>query len=107
MAEQMIRFYGFEPGRDIKLIFTGLRPGEKLSETLWADSETPQQTEYSKILRLKLDRRIEDKLDELLEELKPVCFLDSRQPSLFRSRRELKKRIHRIVPTLELHDDES
>jgi FlaA1/EpsC-like NDP-sugar epimerase len=39
LAERMIRLSGLEPGVDIDVIFTGLRPGERLTETLFSEHE--------------------------------------------------------------------
>jgi FlaA1/EpsC-like NDP-sugar epimerase len=39
LAERMIRLSGLEPGRDIDIIFTGIRPGERLQEILFAREE--------------------------------------------------------------------
>jgi FlaA1/EpsC-like NDP-sugar epimerase len=39
LAERMIRLSGLEPGRDIEITFSGIRPGEKLYETLFAREE--------------------------------------------------------------------
>jgi FlaA1/EpsC-like NDP-sugar epimerase len=39
LAERMIRLYGLEPGKDIKIVFTGIRPGERLKEIEFAANE--------------------------------------------------------------------
>jgi FlaA1/EpsC-like NDP-sugar epimerase len=44
LAHQMIRLAGLIPERDIKIEFTGLRPGEKLHEELFHDAEAPVST---------------------------------------------------------------
>ncbi|MDQ3287036.1 MAG: polysaccharide biosynthesis protein [Pseudomonadota bacterium] len=50
LAEQMIRLAGKQPGRDIAIIYTGLRPGEKLHETLFHADERYRATSHPKIL---------------------------------------------------------
>ncbi|MCW4472782.1 polysaccharide biosynthesis protein [Xanthomonas sp. H13-6] len=50
LAEQMIRLAGKQPGRDIAIIYTGLRPGEKLHETLFYSDEDYRATSHPKIL---------------------------------------------------------
>jgi O-antigen biosynthesis protein WbqV len=39
LAERIIRLSGLEPERDIKITFTGIRPGERLNEILFARGE--------------------------------------------------------------------
>jgi O-antigen biosynthesis protein WbqV len=39
LAERMIRLSGLEPGRDIQITYTGVRPGERLNEILFAADE--------------------------------------------------------------------
>ena len=51
LARDLIRLSGLEPDHDIKIRFTGLRPGEKLYEELFASSEQYGRTEHEKILR--------------------------------------------------------
>jgi FlaA1/EpsC-like NDP-sugar epimerase len=45
----LIQLSGLEVGQDIEIIYTGLRPGEKLSEALYGPDEKPQNTEHEKI----------------------------------------------------------
>ena len=49
LAEQLIRLSGKEPESDIEIIYTGLRPGEKLHEELFHDDENLTNTETDKI----------------------------------------------------------
>ncbi|MDA3915763.1 MAG: nucleoside-diphosphate sugar epimerase/dehydratase [Deltaproteobacteria bacterium] len=53
MARDLIRFSGFEPDVDIKIEYTGLRPGEKLYEELMTATEGVIPTEHGKIMILK------------------------------------------------------
>jgi FlaA1/EpsC-like NDP-sugar epimerase len=50
LADRMIRLSGKEPGRDIEVKFTGLRPGEKLFEELLNIQENTQPTHHPRIL---------------------------------------------------------
>ena len=50
LAENLLRMSGFEPGRDIPIQFTGLRPGERLRETLVMEEEVLLPTEHEKVL---------------------------------------------------------
>jgi len=49
LACDLIRLSGLEPNKDINIIFTGLRPGEKMFEELSLDNETVDTTSHSKI----------------------------------------------------------
>lgn len=49
MARNLIRLSGLEPDRDIRIIYTGLRPGEKLFEELMLDGEGVKPTSHPKI----------------------------------------------------------
>ncbi|HEX7991607.1 MAG TPA: nucleoside-diphosphate sugar epimerase/dehydratase [Stenotrophomonas sp.] len=50
LAEQMIRLAGKQPGIDIPIIYTGLRPGEKLHESLFYADENCQPTAHPKVM---------------------------------------------------------
>jgi len=54
LAEKMIKLSGMTPGKDIQVVFTGLRPGEKIFEELFHDKEKTQPTYHSKILVAKV-----------------------------------------------------
>ena len=49
LAEQMIRLTGQVPGRDVQIVYTGLRPGEKLFEELFHPQENYRDTAHAKI----------------------------------------------------------
>lgn len=50
LAKDLIRLSGYEVGRDIEIVFAGLRPGEKLFEELFASGEQYESTEHEKLL---------------------------------------------------------
>lgn len=50
LAEQMIRLSGKTPGKDIQIVYTSLRPGEKLEEELFHQDEERIQTGHSKLI---------------------------------------------------------
>ncbi len=61
LAKNMIRLAGRVPEKDIHIVFTGLRPGEKMHETLFSNSANMQKTYHSKILiATELQRNKED-----------------------------------------------
>ncbi|GCD79165.1 hypothetical protein JCM30197_04120 [Schleiferia thermophila] len=53
LAKKMIKLSGLTLGKDIEIVFTGLRPGEKLYEELLADKENNLPTHHPKILKAK------------------------------------------------------
>jgi FlaA1/EpsC-like NDP-sugar epimerase len=98
LAEQMIRFYGFEPGTDIPIVYTGLREGEKLLEKLHADTEIPEPTEHPRILKLHRKTLINGRIISVLERLRPICFHDPQSPRVFRNRRDLRAVLEEVIP---------
>lgn len=53
MAEELVRLSGKTPGKDVQIIFTGLRPGEKLYEELITHDEGVVGTKHEKIMVLR------------------------------------------------------
>ena len=50
LAERLIRSQGMEPGKDIEIIYTGLRPGDKLRESMIGEHESLLPTSHAKVL---------------------------------------------------------
>ena len=100
LAEQMIRFYGFEPETDIKIVYSGLRPGERLEEYLWSEEEIPMETEYSQILRIDRKGPPSMNMNQLLEGLRPVCYYDPAQPHKFRDSGLLRAMLGTVISAM-------
>lgn len=75
LAEKLIRLSGQVPGRDVEIVFTGLRPGEKLSEEQTSDCETTIPTTAQKI---RISQSMESTGPELMQKLSRLfAFLDA------------------------------
>ena len=73
LAEQMIRLSGNEPDKDIEIVYTGLRPGEKLFEELFHEKEHLTGTQHKKIF-LAHHRQIEwELLDKTIGDMETAC----------------------------------
>jgi FlaA1/EpsC-like NDP-sugar epimerase len=85
LAEQLIRFQGYEPETEIKIEYVGLRAGERMDESLLSRDEIPSFTDYSRILRIA--KKSEDSLNisGLLDELRPICCFDPANPKFYRN----------------------
>lgn len=69
LAKKMIRLSGLEVGADIDIVFTGLRPGEKLKEELLSDKENTIGTHHPKIMIAKVSSNNYDEVQDLINNL--------------------------------------
>ena len=53
LARELITLSGYRPEHEIQIVFSGLRPGEKLHERLWSDDETTEPTVHPQILAVR------------------------------------------------------
>jgi len=90
LAKEMIRLSGFEPDKDIPIIFTGVRPGEKFFEEILTAEEGTLATQNQKIFMAKLSEVDEEELNQELERLKVVVRTGGKE--------EIKAILKRLIP---------
>ena len=90
LAERMIRLSGLEPGRDINIVFTGLRPGERLHELLFTHEEPSSEIGIPGIVAAKPVRPSMDEMRAWLDEL--------RQGATNGDRTAVYRVLHKAVP---------
>ncbi|HEY7531558.1 MAG TPA: nucleoside-diphosphate sugar epimerase/dehydratase [Nitrospiraceae bacterium] len=92
LARNMIVLSGLVPDRDIPITFTGLRPGEKLFEELFEESEQMEATAHDKIRRVVKTSRLDtDRLERFVKELEEIL--------LHGDDEEVSRRLGEMVPT--------
>lgn len=72
LAREMIRLSGLEPDKDVPIVFTKPRPGEKLFEEILTAEEGTVATQNQKIFKAKLSEINENKLNQGLENLREI-----------------------------------
>lgn len=96
LAEQMIRLAGKEPGKDIMIEYTGLRPGEKLFEELFHESEQLDSTEHEKLFKAKFRELNWDELMQTMHLLNNAC-QENQEDELLILLRSLVPELHATV----------
>jgi FlaA1/EpsC-like NDP-sugar epimerase len=95
LARNMIVLSGLVPGKDIKIQFTGLRPGEKLYEELFDESEQVESTAHEKINRA-VSALAQADLDRWLDQLETNLLQWTEEELLL----QLKQRIPSFTPAM-------
>jgi FlaA1/EpsC-like NDP-sugar epimerase len=72
LAKRMVQLAGLKP-TDIAIVQTGLRPGEKMYEELFKDSEEFAETYHPRILRAKKSPDVNIEFNSLMEELREAA----------------------------------
>jgi len=95
LARDMITLSGLEVGRDIDIVFTGVRPGEKLYEELFLHDERYERTSHEKIFAVnRMGDEIPPDLGEVVDDLIQAAHQHD-QEELFRT-------LHHLIPELQL-----
>lgn len=92
LAKDLIRLSGLEPNKDIKIVYTGIRPGEKLYEELLTSEEGTAGTKHDRIYIGKLDSVNYSTIEQMLADFKGKVKLEGGSTSLISS-------LHYWVPT--------
>ncbi len=100
LAENIIKFYGYEPYKDIPIEIIGLRPGEKIHESLIAQNENFEKTEFERISLLKRNYDLLD-IETLTKNLETIFNPESES---YRNVHKLYEIIKQYVPTVEEPD---
>jgi FlaA1/EpsC-like NDP-sugar epimerase len=78
LAERMIRLSGLQPGHDIEIVFTGMRPGERLNEILFASEEPAVQIGVAGVMAAKPNEPSMQSLRKWIAALKRAVEQDDR-----------------------------
>lgn len=86
LANEMVRLSGLEPDKDIPIVFTGQRPGEKLFEEIYSENETTKETED--IFLVNSPKPDKAKFDVVIKKLQYLQY-DSGQEEILKLLKEL------------------
>ncbi|MBA64849.1 MAG: hypothetical protein CMG55_03510 [Candidatus Marinimicrobia bacterium] len=99
MAKDLIRLSGYEPETDIPIVYTGLRPGEKLYEELQLREEKKLSTDHSKIMILKEENKSDYMAWDLFKQNTISLLFSAEELNSFEIQSLLKKLLPTYQPT--------
>lgn len=100
LAEDLIRLSGLEPGKDIEIVFSGIRPGEKLSEDLWDKGFAYATTSHPDIHRVDSEGVIStEELESVVKELVKLAREGKQE--------EIRAKLSEIIPGAAIRHEET
>jgi FlaA1/EpsC-like NDP-sugar epimerase len=90
LARDLIRITGYQPDKEIKIVYTGVRPGEKLFEELFTNSEGRLSTQHERIFIST--KKLEEKYEGIIEH---IAIMTQRQ---INGRKDVIRLIAALVP---------
>jgi FlaA1/EpsC-like NDP-sugar epimerase len=99
LAQDLIELSGLEVGRDVDIVFTGIRPGEKLHEELFTPGESYRRTEHHKIFVIESasDAVLPSQLNQSIARLEDAAYNNSVD--------ELTKTLYQLLPDFHSSDE--
>jgi len=92
LARDLIRLSGFEPDKDIEIVYTGIRPGEKLYEELLTSQEGTRATQHNRIFIAQPELFLKQEIDFYIKQLEEAISSNSE---------EIRMTLKTIVPNFQ------
>src|SRR5450759_4382449 len=107
LARDMIQLSGLTPGEDIEIVFTGMRPGEKLFEELGTSADQVDRTRHEKVFVGKIPQMAPEKVLAAVTRMARSRRREDRAAGVGRDGDEkaLREELQRLIPEAVLSDE--